>query len=296
MVRIALITYSSIEKEFQENTLPKVFKAFMDMGYTVEHIALKTLSFQNTSKEVSIFSNGKQIKPFDILLPFYKKTDRWAHIILKMLKAPNGIIVTHPQLSLNKSEMVYKFAKHHIPHPQTHVFFSLENALNYWEKSSHKALILKPLFGLRGQNVFLAKDKQKYKKAVNILFKKNASCLVQEAILPLGKDIRVLVVNGQILGAYERIAPKGSFLSNLSQGGTAQEVTLTKEEKESALRAATAFDLFLCGVDLMRKEDGSHVILEVNANPGIKGFSIFKEDMATKIAKACLTTLKKEQH
>jgi ribosomal protein S6--L-glutamate ligase len=47
-------------------------------------------------------------------------------------------------------------------------------------------------------------------------------------------------------------------------------VKITKEERETALRAARAFDLNMAGVDLLRSETGPKV-LEVNSSPGFEG-------------------------
>ena len=45
---------------------------------------------------------------------------------------------------------------------------------------------------------------------------------------------------------------------------------ITKIERETAVRAARAFDLNMAGVDLLRSEGGPKV-LEVNSSPGFEG-------------------------
>ena len=57
---------------------------------------------------------------------------------------------------------------------------------------------------------------------------------------------------------------------NLHRGGTAQVVRISKEERDTALRAARAFGLGKAGVDLLRSETGPKV-LEVNSSPGFEG-------------------------
>ena len=45
---------------------------------------------------------------------------------------------------------------------------------------------------------------------------------------------------------------------------------ITKDERETAIRAAKAFRLNMAGVDLLRASDGPKV-LEVNSSPGLEG-------------------------
>ena len=45
---------------------------------------------------------------------------------------------------------------------------------------------------------------------------------------------------------------------------------ISKVERETALRAARAFNLNMAGVDLLRSSDGPKV-LEVNSSPGFEG-------------------------
>jgi len=84
-----------------------------------------------------------------------------------------------------------------------------------------------------------------------------------------GKDIRIFVVNGKVVGAMMRCAKKGEFRSNIELGGTGIPVEITEEEKNIALRSIQAVDLEYGGVDIIRSKNGP-VVLEVNSNPGFK--------------------------
>jgi len=84
-----------------------------------------------------------------------------------------------------------------------------------------------------------------------------------------GKDIRIFVVNGKVVGSMMRCAKKGEFRSNIELGGTGVPVDITEEEKNIALRSIQAIDLEYGGVDIIRSKNGP-VVLEVNSNPGFK--------------------------
>lgn len=84
-----------------------------------------------------------------------------------------------------------------------------------------------------------------------------------------GKDIRIFVINGKVVGSMMRAAQKGEFRSNIELGGIGRPVEITEEESSIAIRSVQALDLSYGGVDVMRGKDGP-VVLEVNSNPGFK--------------------------
>ena len=67
-------------------------------------------------------------------------------------------------------------------------------------------------------------------------------------------DKRVFVVIGKIVGAISRIPKKGSFLSNLSKGGRAINITLTTVEKKVSKILAKDLkkeNIFFAGIDFI---------------------------------------------
>ena len=98
-----------------------------------------------------------------------------------------------------------------------------------------------------------------------------ANILVQEFIKESsGSDLRCLVVGGKVIAAMERTAPPGEFRSNLHRGGSAQLVKLSPAERRTAIKAATAMGLNVCGVDILRSDRGP-LVMEVNSSPGLQG-------------------------
>jgi ribosomal protein S6--L-glutamate ligase len=95
--------------------------------------------------------------------------------------------------------------------------------------------------------------------------------LVQEFIKEAkGSDIRCFVIGDEVVASMMRTAKSGEFRSNLHRGGSAQVVTITKEEKQAALDATKALGLNVAGVDLLRSDRGP-LIMEVNSSPGLNG-------------------------
>jgi ribosomal protein S6--L-glutamate ligase len=112
----------------------------------------------------------------------------------------------------------------------------------------------------------------------------DVNLLVQEYIEEAGgADIRVLVVNGEVVGAMKRQGAEGDFRSNLHQGGSATAHKLTRKEKSTAIAAAKAMGLGVCGVDMIPSSRGP-LVMEVNSSPGLEGIEKSTNlDIASKI-------------
>ena len=108
--------------------------------------------------------------------------------------------------------------------------------------------------------------------------------LVQEFVAEsAGTDIRALVVGSRVVASVKRQSLDDDFRSNTHQGGVGKAVKLTDEEEKTALKAAKAMGLHICGVDMMRSDRGP-LVLEVNSSASLKTPELITgRDIATKM-------------
>jgi RimK family alpha-L-glutamate ligase len=132
-------------------------------------------------------------------------------------------------------------------------------------------VIVKPIFGSMGQGMVRMSDPEVAFRVVRALEQTRAVFYVQRAVDHDGRDVRVFVVGGRVLGAIQRHASNGEWRTNVSRGGSARPVELPPAWEELALRAAAAIDADYAGVDLLPSRDGTVFVLEVNGIPGWKG-------------------------
>jgi ribosomal protein S6--L-glutamate ligase len=131
--------------------------------------------------------------------------------------------------------------------------------------------IVKLLEGTQGIGVILAENQKAAKSVVEAFVKLKAQMLVQEFIKEAGgADLRVFVVDGQIVGAMKRQGKEGEFRSNLHRGGSATVIALTPEERATAIKSAKKLGLGISGVDLLQSSRGP-LVMEVNSSPGLEG-------------------------
>ncbi len=132
-------------------------------------------------------------------------------------------------------------------------------------------LILKLLRGTQGTGVIFAESKASVESMLETIWSLGEDILIQRFISEAkGKDIRALVIDGEVRSAMRRIGAKGEFRSNIHRGGTGEPVKLASEFRRVAVKAARVAGLDLAGVDILESADGP-IVIEVNASPGFEG-------------------------
>jgi RimK family alpha-L-glutamate ligase len=132
-------------------------------------------------------------------------------------------------------------------------------------------VVIKPIFGSLGQGMVRTDNPEVALRVVRTLDQVRAVFYVQQAIDHGGRDVRVMVVGGRVLGAIERQAPAGEWRTNVALGGTARAFELPEAWADLAIRAAAAVGADYAGVDLLPSRDGRVFVLEVNGIPGWEG-------------------------
>jgi RimK family alpha-L-glutamate ligase len=158
--------------------------------------------------------------------------------------------------------------RHGLPTPPTAVCESLEAAHAEWARLGGD-VIVKPLFGSMGLGMVRVSDEETAFRVFRAIDTIRGVFYLQRAVEHDGRDIRVFVLGGQVLGAIERSAP--GWRTNLARGGRAKPIALPALWAELAIRAAGAVGAIYAGVDLLPTRDGSVYVLEINGIPGWQG-------------------------
>jgi len=102
-------------------------------------------------------------------------------------------------------------------------------------REEHKDIIIKPLYGNGGAGIFRIKDGDENLNALLELFHDTMrEHYVVQAYLPAVRagDKRVILVDGEPVGAINRVPAAGDSRSNMHVGGKAEPVALTKRDQE----------------------------------------------------------------
>ena len=156
-----------------------------------------------------------------------------------------------------------------LPTPETVVCERLDVAMGAVRAMGD--VVIKPLFGAMGHGMVRVSDPDTAWRVLRALELARAVYYVQQTIDHGGRDVRVLVIGGRVLGAIARVAPEGEWRTNVSRGGEARAVELPPAWARLALDAARVVGADYAGVDLLPAPDGSAYVLEVNGIPGWEG-------------------------
>ncbi|HUF34347.1 MAG TPA: RimK family alpha-L-glutamate ligase, partial [Gemmatimonadales bacterium] len=155
-----------------------------------------------------------------------------------------------------------------LPTPETVVCESFEEAMEAFRRMGD--MVVKPLFGSMGLGMVRVTDEELAWRVFRAVEEIRGVYYLQRTIDHEGRDIRVFVLGGRVLGAIERRSR--GWRTNLARGGTARSIELPPEWSALALRAAEAVGAEYGGVDLLPARDGTVYVLEVNGIPGWEGF------------------------
>ena len=136
-------------------------------------------------------------------------------------------------------------------------------------------IILKTLRGSKGVGVLFVESERALTSIIQLIFKtdSNADLIIQEYI-KTEFDVRVMILNGNIVATMQRDVLEGDFRSNYSQGAKVKKYNLTKLEIGQSLLAAKSVGGILSAVDFIPSSDPKNkppYMLEVNSSPGTEG-------------------------
>lgn len=187
-------------------------------------------------------------------------------LLALLLLERRGVAVFNPAAALLRAHDKLRTARllqrAGVPHPRTvHVTSSDDVPLR-------PPLVLKPRFGSWGADVVLCRDETELRNRLAEVqdrpwFRRHGA-LVQEAVPSPGRDLRVVVAGGRVVGAAERIAAPGEWRTNISCGGSRRPASPPDAARELAQTAASALGADLVGVDLMPLDGDRFVVLELN--------------------------------
>ncbi|MCU0529987.1 MAG: glutathione synthase [Cyanobium sp. Prado107] len=139
--------------------------------------------------------------------------------------------------------------------------------------AEHREVVLKPLGGRAGQGVvFAAAGTPGLGALLELVTAQQSLPVMVQAFLPgvSAGDKRILLVDGEPLGAVNRVPSGDEFRSNLAVGGQPQATELSEAERRICAELAPALraeGLFFVGIDVI---DGRLSEINVTSPTGIR--------------------------
>lgn len=157
-----------------------------------------------------------------------------------------------------------------LPVPATIVCEHEDDAMFAFEQLGGD-VVVKPLFGSEGRGIVRVSDPDLAHRTFRTLMRLDAVLYLQRFIDHGGFDVRILVLDQQVVGGIQRRSPN-DFRTNVAREAVAVPHQPTEREIDFALRATSATGALIAGVDLLYDQQGHCYVIEVNAVPGWQAF------------------------
>jgi RimK family alpha-L-glutamate ligase len=242
-------------------------RAASALGY--EAVAI---DFRGVSASVSVA--GDELESFDAIIVRTMPPGSLEQVVFRMDVLHRlqslGIVVLNPptavEACVDKYLTTARLAACGLPVPRTIVCQRADAALEAFARLGGD-VVVKPIFGSEGRGMLRVADPELAWRTFRTLERQQAVLYLQEFVKHPGWDLRAFVIGGRILTAMLRRAGN-DWRTNVAQGGKGEPTELTPAQKELALKAASALNVPVAGIDLLPGTDGRCYVLEVNAVPG----------------------------
>lgn len=269
-LRIGLLTM-----EPKNHSNQRIIKAVEERDHVIETIATTNCYMNINSITSGLHYNGEQLPRFDAIIPrIGANITAYGTSIVRQFEMTGAYCInTAEAISRSRDKLLAHqvMARHGLAMPITAFANSPKNTEDLIKLVGGAPLVVKLLQSTQGKGVVLAETKKAAESVIDAFRGIEADFLVQEFIAESdGADIRCIVLGNKVIATMQRKAEPGEFRANIHQGGSAEEIKITREERRMAIKASKAFGLGFAGVDILRSNKGP-LLLEVNSSPGLKG-------------------------
>ena len=275
----------------------RLVEAAVARGHEVHVVDYLRCYMNVTSTHLSIHYKGERLQSFDAVIPriganktFYGTAVVRQFESMGTFSLSSSIAITRSRDKLRSLQLL---CRKKIGLPVTGFAHSSNDIDDLIKIAGGPPLIVKLLEGTQGVGVVLAETLQAAESVIQAFMGANVNIIVQQYIAESkGADLRCIVLGDKVIASMKRQAAPGEFRSNLHRNGTASLITITKKEREMAVKAAKVMGLKFAGVDLLRSSAGP-MVMEVNSSPGLEGIeTITGKDIASMVIKYIEKTAK----
>jgi ribosomal protein S6--L-glutamate ligase len=159
-----------------------------------------------------------------------------------------------------------------LPHPETVAGAEPEALVRVVEATFAYPCVVKQRRSRMGVGVIRCASRAELEAVLDSCWRLGDEVIVQRFCPPGGVSRRVMVLDGEALGAAEHRAEPGEFRANAARGAGVVGVELDQAQADLAVAAAAVVGLDFAGIDLIPDGEG-WVVGEVNPTPGWKHFA-----------------------
>jgi ribosomal protein S6--L-glutamate ligase len=195
-------------------------------------------------------------------------------VVASQLKLGGAICINDPQAKMvarDKLLTLQTLNQHGLPIPKTYFAWDAGSAERIIKNKLDMPIIMKTTEGTWGIGTMQADSLASARSILDTMqWGMQRAVILQEYVQEAqGRDIRVLVIGHEAVGAIRKVARAGEFRANAHREARSEKFDLPPAYADLAVKATRVMGLEMAGVDLLESQRGP-LVLEVNSCPGIK--------------------------
>ncbi len=253
----------------------RLIEAAEERGHQIDVIDHLRCYIDIASSDPEVHYKGESLKGYDAIIPrigasvtFFGTAVLRQFEMMGVYPLNESVAITRSRDKLRSLQLL---ARDGVGLPTTVFAHRTSDANELMELAGGAPVIIKLLEGTQGIGVVLGETPRAAESIIQAFGGVKTNILVQQFVKEAkGEDVRCLVIGNKVVAAMMRKGKDGDFRSNLHRGGSARLIKITPKERATAIKAAKAMGLNVCGVDMLRSKEGP-VVMEVNSSPGLEG-------------------------
>jgi ribosomal protein S6--L-glutamate ligase len=253
----------------------RIIEAAKARGHEIDTINHLRCTIDIASHRPKIHYGGKVLTKYDAVIPrigasvtFFGAAVVRQFEMMRVYCVNESVAISRSRDKLRSLQLL---SRKGIGLPVTVFAHRTSNADEIVKLAGGAPVVIKLLEGTQGIGVVLGETPKAAASIIEAFGGVNTNILVQEYVEEAhGEDIRCIVIGDKVVASMMRQGREGDFRSNLHRGGSAKSIRITPQERATAIGAAKAMGLNVCGVDMLRSNHGP-VVMEVNSSPGLEG-------------------------
>lgn len=212
----------------------------------------------------------------------------YATYILELLASSKTLVINSPQGLREANEKMYTLQFHQVM-PETIVSADKQIIRQFVE--AQKAAVLKPLGGKAGEGIlFLETSDRNFNSIIEISTQHEREPVMIQRYLPEARDgdKRIIIFNGEPLGAVNRVPTGQEFRGNMAVGGRVEKAEINARDAEICTAVGSRLcenGLYFVGLDVI---GGYLTEVNVTSPTGIREIDLLNH---TNIAKQVIERL-----
>lgn len=247
-------------------------------GHACHRVDFRSICSEVDHTALKVHGSGILLSDVDALIVRTMPPGSLEQVVYRMdallqLQQQGKTILNHPraiECAVDKFLTTSRLANAGLPIPRTIVCETTDQAMEAFQILGSD-VVVKPIFGAEGRGIIRLSDPDLAFRSFRTLERLNNVLYLQEFIEHEGYDVRVLILEGEVVGAIRR-SNFNDFRTNIARQAQASIHRVTEEERNLALSAAMTVHASFAGVDLLYDLAGRCYVLEVNAVPGWRAF------------------------